>query len=198
MAIVRDLNCCSAGRFWSNLHSDRFHEGDWEMSAMERERREADQVIGETLSRYRVIARLGSGSMGDVYRAEDLRLRRPVALKVVSMTGEAPDASQRLLAEARAASALTHPNVAVVYEVTKSTAMVRRWASSRWSISLTHAGQLAQKDRYRSGDSPRRQTGGGALADARAQTSAGHRSLEFHALRYGLVVLHFMLRWAAR
>ena len=84
---------------------------------MERERRESDQVIGETLSRYRVIARLGSGSMGDVYRAEDLRLRRPVALKVVSMTGEAPDASRRLLAEARAASALTHPNVAVVYEV---------------------------------------------------------------------------------
>ncbi len=84
---------------------------------MERDRRESDQVIGETLSRYRVIAHLGSGSMGDVYRAEDLRLRRPVALKVVSLTGDAPDASHRLLAEARAASALTHPNVAVVYEV---------------------------------------------------------------------------------
>ena len=84
---------------------------------MERDRRESDQVIGETLSRYRVIARLGSGSMGDVYRAEDLRLRRPVALKVVRLTGDAPDASHRLLAEARAASALTHPNVAVVYEV---------------------------------------------------------------------------------
>ena len=84
---------------------------------MERDRRESDQVIGETLSRYRIIARLGSGSMGDVYRAEDLRLRRPVALKVVSLTGDAPDASHRLLAEARAASALTHPNVAVVYEV---------------------------------------------------------------------------------
>jgi serine/threonine-protein kinase len=83
---------------------------------MER-RLDTDQVIGATLSRYRVLSRLGSGSMGDVYRAEDLRLRRPVALKVVSMTGAATDASRRLLAEARAASALTHPNVAVVYEV---------------------------------------------------------------------------------
>ena len=84
---------------------------------MERALHEPDHVIGETLSRYRVIARLGSGSMGDVYRAEDLRLRRPVALKVVSLSEGMPDVSRRLLAEARAASALTHPNVAVVYEV---------------------------------------------------------------------------------
>jgi len=74
-------------------------------------------VIGETLSRYRVVAHLGSGAMGDVYRAEDLRLRRPVALKLVRMGGDAGEASRRLLAEARAASALTHPNIAVVYEV---------------------------------------------------------------------------------
>jgi serine/threonine-protein kinase len=87
------------------------------MCAMGRRRRDIDQVIGETLSRYRVVAHLGSGSMGDVYRAEDLRLRRPVALKVVKLASEQLDASSRLLAEARAASSLTHPNVAVVYEV---------------------------------------------------------------------------------
>jgi serine/threonine protein kinase/Tfp pilus assembly protein PilF len=74
-------------------------------------------MIGETVSRYRVVARLGSGSMGDVYRAEDLRLGRPVALKVVRTASGAPSGSERLLAEARAASALTHPNIAVVYEV---------------------------------------------------------------------------------
>jgi eukaryotic-like serine/threonine-protein kinase len=74
-------------------------------------------MIGETVSRYRVVARLGSGSMGDVYRAEDLRLGRPVALKVVRTASGAPIGSDRLLAEARAASALTHPNIAVVYEV---------------------------------------------------------------------------------
>ena len=74
-------------------------------------------MIGETVSRYRVVARLGAGSMGDVYRAEDLRLGRPVALKVVRTASGAPSSSERLLAEARAASALTHPNIAVVYEV---------------------------------------------------------------------------------
>lgn len=74
-------------------------------------------VIGLTLSRYRIVASLGSGGMGEVYRAEDLRLRRPVALKLVRPTGSADDAARRLLAEARAASALSHPNIAVVYEV---------------------------------------------------------------------------------
>jgi serine/threonine protein kinase/tetratricopeptide (TPR) repeat protein len=73
-------------------------------------------VIGETVSRYRVLARLGSGANGEVYRAEDLRLRRAVALKLIQMAGDA-QGWPRLLAEARAASALTHPNIAVVYEV---------------------------------------------------------------------------------
>jgi TolB-like protein/Tfp pilus assembly protein PilF len=74
-------------------------------------------MVGETLSRYRVTSRLGAGATGEVYRAEDLRLRRPVALKLVKATAAAGDATRRLLAEARAASALTHANIAVVYEV---------------------------------------------------------------------------------
>jgi tetratricopeptide (TPR) repeat protein/TolB-like protein len=74
-------------------------------------------VIGETLSRYRIVERLGAGSMGEVYRAEDLRLGRPVALKLLRATDDARDAWRRLLVEARAASALNHPNIAVVYEV---------------------------------------------------------------------------------
>ena len=72
-------------------------------------------MVGETLARYRVLARLGAGAMGEVYRAEDLRLRRPVALKIVRVAGDAD--SRRLLAEARAASALSHPNIGVIYEV---------------------------------------------------------------------------------
>jgi TolB-like protein/Tfp pilus assembly protein PilF len=75
-----------------------------------------DGMIGETLSHYRVLERLGSGGMGDVYRAEDLRLRRDVALKMLRADAVEPDTTQRLLAEARAASALNHPNIAVVYE----------------------------------------------------------------------------------
>ena len=74
-------------------------------------------VVGETLSRYHLVAHLGSGAMGDVYRAEDQRLRRTVALKVVRAARDPEETSRQLLAEARAGSALTHPNIAVVYEV---------------------------------------------------------------------------------
>src|SRR4051812_415848 len=55
--------------------------------------------------------------MGDVYRAEDERLRRTVALKVVRAALDPEQTSRQLLAEARAGSAFTHPNIAVVYEV---------------------------------------------------------------------------------
>jgi serine/threonine protein kinase/tetratricopeptide (TPR) repeat protein len=75
-------------------------------------------VIGETISHYRVVQRLGEGAMGEVYLAEDLRLRRPVALKMLrAERNEDPEARERLMGEARAASALNHPHIAVVYEI---------------------------------------------------------------------------------
>jgi serine/threonine-protein kinase len=74
-------------------------------------------LTGATLDHYRVFERLGSGGMGDVYRAEDLRLRRIVALKTVRADAEGREGTARLLAEARAASALSHPHIAVVYEI---------------------------------------------------------------------------------
>jgi tetratricopeptide (TPR) repeat protein/tRNA A-37 threonylcarbamoyl transferase component Bud32 len=76
-------------------------------------------MVGGTLSHYRIVDRIASGGMGDVYRAEDLQLRRTVALK---MLREATDdeGARRLLAEARAASALNHPNIAVVYETSEA------------------------------------------------------------------------------
>jgi serine/threonine protein kinase/tetratricopeptide (TPR) repeat protein len=73
-------------------------------------------MVGETLSHYRVLERIGSGGMGDVYRADDLRLRRVVALKTLRSDAVDQEGATRLLAEARAASALNHPNIAVVYE----------------------------------------------------------------------------------
>lgn len=76
-----------------------------------------EEVIGVTLSRYRIVSRLGSGGMGDVYRAEDLRLRRTVALKIIRPDDMGVPATDRLLAEARAASGLSHPSIAVIYEV---------------------------------------------------------------------------------
>ena len=78
-------------------------------------------MVGETFSHYRVLEHLGSGGMGDVYRAEDLQLRRIVALKTLRTEGGRGTAgAPRLLAEARAASTLNHPNIAVVYEASEA------------------------------------------------------------------------------
>jgi TolB-like protein len=74
-------------------------------------------VIGTSLSRYRILDRLGAGATADVYRAEDQRLRRQVALKVLRDVGPRAADARALIAEARAASALAHPNIAVIYEV---------------------------------------------------------------------------------
>jgi non-specific serine/threonine protein kinase len=75
-------------------------------------------IIGETLSHYRIMERLGRGGMGEVFLAEDLRLHRPVALKVLGEDARGDAESRaRLVREARAASALNHPGIAVIYEV---------------------------------------------------------------------------------
>jgi serine/threonine-protein kinase len=73
---------------------------------------------GAVVNQYRVGARLGAGGMGEVFRARDERLQRDVALKVLRVPEERESsARRRLLAEARAAAALAHPSICVVYEV---------------------------------------------------------------------------------
>lgn len=73
---------------------------------------------GDRLGPYGVIHHLGSGGMGDVYLAEDTRLGRRVALKVLhSASHRVPGCLDRLAREARTASSLNHPNIAVVYDV---------------------------------------------------------------------------------
>ena len=107
----------AAPDFFSDL-AVSVHRAPSEASAESPSARDPYDLVGRTFSHFHVVDVLGSGGMGVVYRAEDTRLRRTVALKFLPPSlNQSEEAKHRFVREARAASSLDHPNVCGVYEI---------------------------------------------------------------------------------
>jgi eukaryotic-like serine/threonine-protein kinase len=104
------------------------------------EQQESQPLVGRRLGSYEILSLLGRGGMGEVYRARDTRLDRVVALKILpSEVAADPERLRRFVREAKAASALNHPNIATIYEIGESDGI--RWIA----MELVEGETLAER-----------------------------------------------------
>src|SRR5579864_2552077 len=135
---------------------------------MPRQRRWALGMTGQLVGHYRILEKIGSGGMGDVFRARDERLGRDVALKLIRpSSSDSPDHLRRFEHEARAAAALNHPNILAIYDVGFE-------GTTPYIVTeLLHGRTLRQ--RLAEGPIPLHDAGGYALQIAQGLTAAHER-----------------------
>jgi serine/threonine protein kinase len=108
----------------------------------------AGQIVGETISHYRILERLGAGGMGVVYKAEDIKLKRLVALKfLLPELSRDESATKRFVREAQAVSSLDHPNICTVHEIDES-------ENGQLFICMTYYEGQTLRDIIRAGKTP--------------------------------------------
>jgi serine/threonine-protein kinase len=140
-------------------------------------------VIGKEIAHYKILGRLGRGGMGVVYKAEDTRLGRVVALKFLNTELLANDSvRRRFLHEARAASVIDHPNVCHVYEVGEA-------EDGRYFMAMSYCEGRSLRDVIKSGPSPPREAFSIAFGIAQGLWAAHRRNIVHRDIKPANVIL---------